>query len=119
MILARLTGMSRAAKAAVAVALLVLVIVLGITVDYFISTMIIHRADAQQKAEIAQAKADEDAAIRAAVAYSDQRWCGALTLLTEKPVPKPADPAANPSREGEYLFYVDLLSVKKGFRCQS
>lgn len=44
--------------------------------------------------------------------YTDsqvQHECQALDLLTSTPVPKPPDPAANPSRETTYEFYEALL----------
>jgi len=43
--------------------------------------------------------------------------CQALTLLTAKPVPKPADPAANPSRETTYDFYRDLVYWRDADGC--
>jgi hypothetical protein len=44
-------------------------------------------------------------------AYVDEKVrneCAALNLLTARPVPKPADPAANPSRQTNYEFYTAL-----------
>jgi hypothetical protein len=38
-----------------------------------------------------------------------QHGCQALELLASKPVPKPADPAKNPSRETTYEFYEAIL----------
>lgn len=43
--------------------------------------------------------------------------CDALNLLTSQTVPKPADPKANPSRELNYKFYVDLLHWKDSDGC--
>lgn len=34
--------------------------------------------------------------------------CQALEVLTQKPVPKPTDPSANPSREQGYELYLGL-----------
>src|SRR6185437_8577040 len=47
----------------------------------------------------------------------DQKWCAAMTLLTERPVPKPADPAANPSREQTYRFYMTFVELKHSLGC--
>jgi hypothetical protein len=49
---------------------------------------------------------------------SDQRWCGAIDLLTATPVPKPADAAANPSREATYQLYLDFVTLQREFGCQ-
>jgi hypothetical protein len=109
--------MSNATRVALAIVAVLLLIIAGWAVNYFMTAHLISRSSQQQKTLIAQSKADENAAIRAAVAYSDQQWCGALSLLTSHPTPKPADPAANPSREGEYLFYLDLVTIKTKFKC--
>jgi hypothetical protein len=52
-----------------------------------------------------------------AIGQSQHNWCGALTLLTKQPVPRPSDPAANPSRENTYLFYVHLKQLERKFGC--
>lgn len=52
-----------------------------------------------------------------AIDTSQHHWCTTLALLTEKPVPQPADPAANPSREDAYLFYVHLKELERDFGC--
>lgn len=52
-----------------------------------------------------------------ALGQSQQNWCSTLTLLTAKPVPKPTDPAANPSRQGAYLFYRNLMTLASRFGC--
>ena len=46
-----------------------------------------------------------------------QHECNALELLTATPVPKPSNPAANPSRETTYKFYVALLYWEKSDGC--
>lgn len=46
-----------------------------------------------------------------------QHACSALDLITEHPVPKPVDPAANPSREQNYEFYQAILSWKRSDSC--
>lgn len=51
------------------------------------------------------------------VTRNDQRWCDTLSLLTSTPVPRPADPAANPSRQQTYLFYTDLATLRNQFGC--
>jgi Na+-transporting methylmalonyl-CoA/oxaloacetate decarboxylase gamma subunit len=113
----RLMEISYAAKMAFVLVIAFFLIAVGLVVNYAITEHLIDDRAVQQKTEIAQSKADEDAAIKAAVAYSDKQWCGALALLTSHPTPKPSDPAANPSREGEYLFYEQLLNIKTKYRC--
>ena len=44
--------------------------------------------------------------------YADakvQNECQALELITQHPIPKPANPAANPSREAAYQFYLAIV----------
>jgi hypothetical protein len=48
---------------------------------------------------------------------SNHDWCAALVLLTANPVPRPANPNANPSRERSYMFYVTLKTLERQFRC--
>ena len=48
---------------------------------------------------------------------SQRQWCATLTLLTARPVPKPSDPAANPSRENAYIFYSNLVQLRQRFGC--
>jgi hypothetical protein len=48
---------------------------------------------------------------------SQHKWCTTLELLTRQRVPDPADPAANPSRENAYLFYIHLKELEREFRC--
>lgn len=55
--------------------------------------------------------------IRGAVQQNNHRWCATLQLLTAKPVPRPGDPSANPSRENTYVFYVNLLQLRSEFGC--
>jgi hypothetical protein len=40
---------------------------------------------------------------------TEQHACQALDLIVAHPVPKPADPLANPSREANYQFYQAIL----------
>jgi hypothetical protein len=51
------------------------------------------------------------------VRHSQQQWCTALDLLTAHPVQKPADPAANPSRENAYIYYRTFLDIHHRFGC--
>lgn len=53
-----------------------------------------------------------------ALGHSQAQWCQTLELLTKHPVPKPADPAANPSRETTYQFYQGLVTLKHSFGCR-
>lgn len=55
---------------------------------------------------------------RVAIANSDRQWCATLTLLTARRVPRPADPAANPSREDAWVFYRNLTTLRDRFGCQ-
>jgi len=50
-------------------------------------------------------------------AANDRQWCGALTLLTSKPVPRPADPGANPSRMQTYTLYEEFVMLERHFGC--
>jgi hypothetical protein len=110
-------NLSHATKAALTIAFTVLVIVGALGGEYLMITANYRHTDAAEVAQIAQSKADEEAAIKAAVAYSDSQWCETLDLLTAHPVPYPADPAANPSRVQSYDFYESFLHVKAKFRC--
>jgi hypothetical protein len=46
-----------------------------------------------------------------------QHECAALKDLTAKPITKPANPAANPSRVATYNFYIALLDWEKADGC--
>lgn len=48
---------------------------------------------------------------------SQHEWCNLLTTLTHSPVPKPPNPAANPSRETTYQFYMQLVKLRGEFGC--
>ncbi len=52
-----------------------------------------------------------------AIQQNNHNWCDALSLLTRRPVPRPADPATNPSREGQYEFYLTLVVLKHRQGC--
>lgn len=50
--------------------------------------------------------------------HQDQlQWCATLDLLTSQPVPRPANPAANPSREQAYQLYTDFMALRGRFGC--
>lgn len=51
------------------------------------------------------------------VGSSNRQWCDTLTLLTAQPVPRPADPSANPSRMQTYTLYVDFVTLRKRLGC--
>jgi hypothetical protein len=54
---------------------------------------------------------------RVSVANADRQWCSTLTLLTARPVPRPSDASANPSREDAYVFYRNLVTLRDRFGC--
>lgn len=83
--------LSYATKMALAVTSMVFLIVAGLAIEYWLITNTIHHSNAQ--------------------------WCDTLNLLTKHPVPKPVDPKANPSREGQYQFYVNLVQLGVRFGC--
>lgn len=87
-----LLGLSNATKAGLTVALMVLLLVTGLATEWFMITN--------------------------TIAHSNAQWCDTLNLLTSKPVPKPSDPAKNPSRQGQYLFYTNLVHLKDRFGCR-
>ena len=51
------------------------------------------------------------------VADNNRQWCDTLSLLTSKPVGRPADPQSNPSRAGEYTLYLDFVTLRQRFGC--
>ena len=73
-----------------------------------------HRTLTRSQAQAAQIKA-----LEAYVQQYAQHGCAALGLLTAKPVPKPSDPAANPSRETTYEFYEAILFWERADGCAS
>jgi hypothetical protein len=54
-----------------------------------------------------------------AIHTSDHRWCTTLSLLTQQPIPRPANASKNPSRENAYLFYTHLKTLEGQFGCLS
>ena len=51
------------------------------------------------------------------VSANNRQWCDTLALLTSKPVPKPTDPHANPSRMQNYTLYADFVTLRRHFGC--
>lgn len=51
------------------------------------------------------------------IRQNDRQWCQTLVLLTRHPIPRPADPKANPSREANYEVYTALYQLKVRFHC--
>lgn len=51
------------------------------------------------------------------IQHRQQQWCAALQILTATPVPKPADPKANPSRVQAYRLYEDFVVIEREFGC--
>jgi hypothetical protein len=89
-------------------AFLVMALVLAIVVGYLGWKDYTHPLSNQLKAELASQQAQQKSLEQYVQQYA-QHGCQALDLLTSVPVPKPADPAANPSRETTYEFYLALL----------
>ena len=52
-----------------------------------------------------------------AVRNSNHAWCGVVTAITSKPVPKPADPASNPSRATSYEWYLRFMRLGHDLGC--
>lgn len=52
-----------------------------------------------------------------AVQHSQHILCQVIQLVTAHPVPKPSDPAANPSREQSYRFYSAFTTVGHQYHC--
>lgn len=57
------------------------------------------------------------AQFHAVIRADDHRWCSTLDLLTSQPVPKPADPKANPSRQQGYQLYMDFQNRRHSLGC--
>lgn len=51
------------------------------------------------------------------ISANNRQWCDTMNLLTSQPVPRPADPAANPSREQAYTLYTDFATLRQRFGC--
>jgi hypothetical protein len=51
------------------------------------------------------------------VRSSNAKWCDTIALLTSRPVPRPADPRANPSRAQAYVLYSDFVTLRHRLGC--
>jgi cyanate lyase len=93
----------------VIIALVIVAVISLSTVGYLLYRNITHpEANALQQAQQNEQKY---------VQLQLQHECTALELLTATPVPKPADPAANPSRETTYKFYEALVYWENSDHC--
>jgi hypothetical protein len=52
-----------------------------------------------------------------AISKSNHAWCGVVTAITSKPVPRPASPAANPSRATSYEWYLRFVRLGHDLGC--
>jgi hypothetical protein len=88
-------NLSPAMRAVIAAALLIALTAAAFAGDYLVATW----------------RADQ------AVRQSEQVLCGIVNLVTASPVPAPADPSANPSRESSYRFYEAFVTVGRQYHC--
>lgn len=51
------------------------------------------------------------------VRYTDREFCQVISAATETPVQKPADAAANPSREQSFEWYERFMSLGRSLGC--
>lgn len=51
------------------------------------------------------------------VRASDHKFCQVISGVTAVPVPKPADPASNPSREKQYELYEQFAALGQALGC--
>lgn len=51
------------------------------------------------------------------VAASNHKFCQVISGVTAVPVPRPADPAANPSREKQFELYEQFVSLGHSLGC--
>lgn len=84
-------GLTHATKVALTVVFMVIFMIAGLGVEYLMITRVIADSNAQ--------------------------WCDTLSLLISRPVAKPADPRANPSRMATYLLYEDFVHLRDKFGC--
>lgn len=90
-----LLELSPAVRAVVATGLIIVVIAAALVTEYFVASW----------------RAGQ------AVRQSQQALCGIVNLVTATPVPKPANPASNPSRETSYRFYQAFVIVGRQYHC--
>jgi hypothetical protein len=48
---------------------------------------------------------------------ANHKFCAVVGGVTSVPVPKPADPAGNPSREKQYELYEQFVSLGRSLGC--
>lgn len=51
------------------------------------------------------------------VQSTEREFCQVITGVTSVPVPRPADPAANPSREKQYELYEQFVTLGRSLGC--
>ncbi len=51
------------------------------------------------------------------VGDANRKFCQVITGVTSVPVPKPADPAGNPSREKQFELYEQFVSLGRSLGC--
>ena len=51
------------------------------------------------------------------VSVSDHKFCQVVTGFTSVPVPRPADPKANPSRVQSYEWYERFVALGRSLGC--
>lgn len=51
------------------------------------------------------------------ISASNHKFCQVITATTAVPVPRPADPSANPSRETSYEWYVRFVDLGRSLGC--
>jgi hypothetical protein len=54
---------------------------------------------------------------REAILTNDHKFCQVVNGITSIPVPKPADPLSNPSRENQYEWYLRFVALGKSLDC--
>jgi hypothetical protein len=93
------------------------IIVLAVNSGYLLQKSITHPLSNQLKTQISE-QAAQTKALEQYVQQYAQHGCQALELLSSKPVPAPADPAKNPSREVTYEFYEAILYWEHADGCK-
>lgn len=51
------------------------------------------------------------------VKSTEREFCAVVTATTATPVPKPANPAANPSRQNQWEWYERFVSLGRSLGC--
>lgn len=52
-----------------------------------------------------------------AVSDNNHKWCQIVNTITAIPVPKPAKPKADPSRERSWEFYIEFIDLQRSLGC--